>query len=194
MHVVWYTAMSMDGRVADGANSLDFLDTIQGGEDPLEEFPQFLSTIDAVVIGATTLRWLLDGGHGWPHGDLPTWLLSHDASLLDRVGPTEQPIRRFEGDAATLFAEIESQGHQRVWLCGGGVVAGQALAADRIDEVIVTVAPTALGDGPALFEAPGLPRRRFDLVEARRMAGNAARLRWLAIREEETTRVSEEDV
>lgn len=183
MHVIWYTAMSMDGRVADDKGSLDFLNTIDGQDEALAEFPQFLSTIDAVVVGATTLRWLLDGGHGWPHDDLPTWLLSHDVTLLDRVGPTEQPVRRFEGDIAALFAHIESQGHERVWLCGGGDVAGQALAAGRIDEVIVTIAPAAVGNGPALFEASGLPVKRFQLMEAALIAGNAVRVRWVAVRE-----------
>jgi len=113
-------------------------------------------------------------------------LHSHAATLLDRVGPNTQPRRRFEGDVAALFADIESRGHERVWLCGGGVVAGEALAIGRIDEVIVTVAPTAVGAGRALFQAPRLPHRRFELMEVTRIAGNAARLRWLAVREAPT--------
>jgi len=44
--------------------------------------------------------------------------------------------------------------------------------------VIVTIAPVALGSGPALFDADRLPRRTFDLVECRSI-GSAARLRWL---------------
>jgi riboflavin biosynthesis pyrimidine reductase len=182
MRVVWYTAMSMDGRIADATGSLDFLTTIEPRDDALAPFPAFLRTIDAVVVGATTLRWLLDGGHGWPHGDLATWLVSHDATLLERVGPTAAPLRRFEGDLATLFAEIEAGGHERVWLCGGGIVAGQALAAGRIDEVIVTVAPAVLGQGPSLFDAPSLPPCRFALADVAPVAGNAVRLHWLAIR------------
>ena len=47
MNVIWYTAMSMDGRIADGRESLDFLETIGRREAAEAEFPIFLATIDA---------------------------------------------------------------------------------------------------------------------------------------------------
>lgn len=182
MYVIWYTAMSMDGRIADDHESLAFLETIgpsggDGGDG--DEFTAFLATIDAVIVGASTLRWLLRGGHGWPHADLPTWLVSHDATLVAAVGHGPAPLRRIEGSLYKAFAEIEAAGHERIWLCGGGSVAGQALALDRIDEVVVTIAPTALGAGPALFDAAAMPRRSFHLAECRALGGDAARLRWL---------------
>lgn len=43
------------------------------------------------------MRWLLDGGHGWPHDDLPTWLIRHDASLVTQIGVTRAPLHRIEG-------------------------------------------------------------------------------------------------
>jgi len=179
VHVVWYTAMSMDGRIADTKPSLDFLETIGPSDDTRGDFQAFLATIDAVVVGATTLRWLLRRGHGWPHDDLPTWLISHDPGLVSDVGSTRAPFRRMEGSVGAVFQEIAAGGHERVWLCGGGAVAGQALESDRIDEVVVTVAPTALGAGPALFDADNIRDRRFRLVECRSLGGDAARLRWL---------------
>ena len=182
MHVVWYTAMAMDGRIADAAESLEFLQSIGDRAGAQAEFPQFLASVNAVVVGAGTLRWLLRGGHGWPHDDLPTWLISHDAELVNRIGTTRAPLHRAEGDLASAFRQIEDAGHARVWLAGGGSVAGQALALDRVDEVIVTIAPTALGAGPALFDGAALPQRRFRLVECREIGGNAARLRWIRAR------------
>lgn len=179
MHVIWYTAMSMDGRIADGQDSLDFLDTIGPGHEEGDDFGTFLAGIDAVIVGASTLRWLLRGGHGWPHSDLPTWLVSHDESLVVAASGGPDPLRRVTGALEPMFAEIEAAGHARVWLSGGGSIAGQALALDRIDEVVVTVAPTAVGAGPSLFDAAELPARRFRLVECRAPGGDAARLRWL---------------
>jgi riboflavin biosynthesis pyrimidine reductase len=177
MYVVWFTAMSMDGRIAGPGSSLDFLESIQDDQAGPEEFAAFLATFDAVVIGGSTMRWLLDNGHGWPHRDLPTWLVSHDASLLEGIGVTDAPVTRVEGDLAPVFEAMEAQGHQRVWLAGGGDVAGQALVLDRVDEVLVTVAPTVLGRGPSLFDGD-LPERQFRVEEAR-VAGNAVRVRWL---------------
>ena len=88
-------------------------------------------------------------------------------------------MRRVEGPLGPAFDEIERAGHKRVWLAGGGNVAGQALALDRVDEVIATVAPTVLGAGPALFDLANLPPRRFRLAECTAPGGDAARLHWL---------------
>lgn len=196
MHVIWFTAMSMDGRIATADDSLDFLDLIgaphaadaapsrasnevPGGAADSSDFESMLRSVDAIIVGASTLRWLLRGGHGWPHGDLPTWLITHDDGLVAAAGPTAQPLRAVSDSLDTAFDEIAAAGHERVWLAGGGSVAGQALALDRVDEVIVTVAPTAVGAGPALFDAANLPLRRFQLVECRALAGDAALLRWV---------------
>lgn len=195
MHVIWFTAMSMDGRIATADESLDFLDLIGAseagdgsepspsddsrGEEDSSDFEAMIKSVDAILVGASTLRWLLRGGHGWPHGDLPTWLITHDDGLVAAVGPTAKPLRAVSGSLETAFDEIEAAGHARVWLAGGGSVAGQALALDRVDEVIVTIAPTAVGAGPALFDAAGLPLRRFRLAECRPLPGDAAILRWV---------------
>ncbi len=58
----------------------------------------------------------------------------------------------FSGDVADLVRELESAGLERVWLIGGGNVVGQFLAVDRLDELILTVAPTFVGRGPALAD------------------------------------------
>lgn len=179
MQIIWYTAMSMDGRIASAEDSLGFLDAIGDRPGEGDDFAEFIAGIDAVIVGASTLRWLLAGGHGWPHDDLPTWLVTHDADLPGRVGATRAPLKQVEGDLEPVVAAIEAAGHGRVWLCGGGDVAGQLLRMDRIDEVIATVAPAVLGAGPSLFDGEDLPLRRFRLGECRSWGGDAARLHWL---------------
>jgi riboflavin biosynthesis pyrimidine reductase len=179
MHVVWYTALSMDGRIADADDRLDFLDVIGDAAGAQDEFPRFIASIDAVLVGAGTLRWLVRGGHRWPHDDLPTWLVSHDESLVEQIGTTRAPLHRVEGELGPVLDAIAAAGHTRIWLAGGGDLAGQVLGLDRVDEVIVTIAPTAVGAGPSLFDVRGLPPRRFSLAECRDLGGGAARLRWL---------------
>ena len=42
MHVIWYTAMSIDGRIAGPGDDMSFLDSVQGdGED--SDFADFIS-------------------------------------------------------------------------------------------------------------------------------------------------------
>jgi riboflavin biosynthesis pyrimidine reductase len=175
MEIVWYTAMSMDGRIASAEHSLEFLDVISGSSQ--SDFDDFIGSVDGVLVGASTLRWLVREGHGWPHDDLPTWLASHDDALAESVRPTRAPFVRVAGDLTGAIESMEQGGRRRVWLAGGGAVAAQVLELDRLDEVIATVAPTALGAGPALFDRDRLPLRAFELTECRSI-GSAARLRW----------------
>ncbi len=200
--VIWYTAMSMDGRIADAHGSLDFLSTFDDGAE--QDFDQFIAHIDAVVIGANTMRWLLDHGHGWPHSDLETWLVTHDETLVDHVRSLQleavdqpsgqsndqsndqtsgqpQPVHWAQGPLGPMFEQIAARGHRRVWLCGGGDVAAQALRQDYIDEVVVTIAPTVVGAGPTLFDGDDLPARRFALQACRPWAGGGARMVWRRI-------------
>jgi riboflavin biosynthesis pyrimidine reductase len=168
--------MSMDGRIASADHSLAFLDTISGSEP--NDFSEFIAAVDGVLVGARTLRWLVREVNRWPHDDLPTWLVSHDEALAESVRPTRAPLVRVSGPLLPAIEAMEKNGLRRIWLAGGGSVAGQVLELDRLDEVIVSVAPTAVGSGPALFDADRLPARAFELVECRAV-GSAARLRWV---------------
>jgi riboflavin biosynthesis pyrimidine reductase len=181
VHVVWYTAMSIDGRIAGPGDDVSFLDTVQGDGDE-HDFDDFVAGIDALVVGSGSLRWLHAQGHDLPHRGVPIWLVSHDEELAARAAsadPDGTPVVRAEGDVAVILDEIGAAGHERVWICGGGDIAGQVLAADRVDEVILTVAPTVLGAGPAIFDHPSLEPRRFALAECREYGKGSVRLRWL---------------
>jgi riboflavin biosynthesis pyrimidine reductase len=177
MKIVWRTAMTIDGRVAGAGHDLAFLDSIDTGPAG-EDFSAFLKSIDAIILGANTLRWLLREGHGWPHRDIATWLVSHDTALAQQVGATEAPFHRVDGNLAPMLAAIEAAGHLRVWLCGGGDIAGRLLEMDRMDEVDVTIAPTAVGGGYSLFGDRPIPARVFDVVGAPRLLGNAVVMKW----------------
>jgi len=60
-----------------------------------------------------------------------------------------------------------------------------------VDEVVLTIAPVALGGGPAIFEGEGLAANRFTLQECRPYAANAVRLRWTRPRNPECSHVRE---
>jgi riboflavin biosynthesis pyrimidine reductase len=181
VEVVWYTALSIDGRIAGPGDDLSFLDTVDGsGEE--HDFEEFIASIDALVVGSGTLRWLHGQGHDLPHRGLPIWLVSHDEQLAARAAaadPGGTPVTRVEGDIAAILDGLAAAGHRRAWIGGGGDIAGQALAADRVDEVVLTIAPTVLGAGPAVFDHPALPRLRFSLAECRAYGNGSVRLRWL---------------
>lgn len=169
--VVYYAAMSVDGRIAGPEHDLAFLQMLTGAPPDYEEF---FSGVDALIMGAGTWDFIVRHG-SWAYGDTPTWVVTHAAELAPLEGT--EAVERFAGDPAELVRLISERGHERTWLLGGGDLAGQLLAADLVDELILTVSPTLIGRGPALADGE-TPLRRFRLVELKRFGDDGVRLRY----------------
>jgi dihydrofolate reductase len=174
--IVHYAAMSLDGRIAGLEHDLAFLKTLEGG--PEGDYETFAAGIDSLIMGARTWDFVVQHG-SWPYGDTPTWIVTHAEQLAGLAGT--DAVERFARDPAGLVELIAARGLGRTWLVGGGDLAGQFLAADLLDELILTVAPTLVGRGPTLAEGE-FPLRRFTLTELGRFGEDGVRLRYERVR------------
>jgi dihydrofolate reductase len=165
-HVVYYAAASLDGRIAGPNDDLSFLQTLAGGPG-MYGYDEFLAEIDSLIMGAASWRFMVRHG-SWPYRDRPTWVLTHAPTLEALEGADAMP---HAGDVRDVVRAIDERGLRRTWLVGGGNVAGQLLAADLLDELIVTLAPTFVGRGPALADGD-FPLRSFTLTDVRRFEGS----------------------
>jgi dihydrofolate reductase len=168
--VVYYAAMSLDGRISGPDHDLSFLKTLTGKENDYEEF---YADVDSLIMGARTWDFMVKHG-SWPYAGKPTWIVTH-AEHLDQIEGAE-PVERFAGDLADLVRLI-CERLKLTWLVGGGDLAGQLLAADLLDELILTVAPALVGAGPALADGE-FPLRRFTLTELERFGDDGVQLRY----------------
>ena len=155
MAIQYFTASSVDGFIADPENSLEWLLSRDVDVDGPMGYSGFIQSVGALVMGATSYRWLLDneigadGGPAWPY-DVPCWVFTHQQ--LPSVAPG---IRFARGRVSDHHAEmVAAAGDRNVWVVGGGDLAGQFADAGLLDEVWVQFAPVSLGAG-----APLLPRR-----------------------------------
>ena len=161
MRIAYYVAASLDGRIAGPDHDLAFLETLSTDAGD-HGYAEFLAEVDGLILGAGTYDFMTQ--HSWPYGDRPAWLVTHRDDLPEIEGAN---LRRFSGDVEELLREVEDAGLKRVWLVGGGKLAAQFLADDLLDELIITLAPTFVGQGPSLADGP-LPLRRFRLVSVDR--------------------------
>ena len=149
---VYYTATSLDGFIATGDHSLDWLVTRDVDSSGPMGYDAFIASIGALVMGASTYAWVNENLDGpWPY-DLPTWVLSHRTFPARTDGAD---VRFASGDVAELHpAMLTAAAGRDVWVVGGGDLAGQFADHGLLDAVLVSVAPVTLGAG-----APLLPRR-----------------------------------
>ncbi|WP_353828342.1 dihydrofolate reductase family protein [Agromyces sp. SYSU T0242] len=143
----YYVASTLDGFIADEHDGLEWL--LQFGmAEFTEHYERFFAGVGSLVLGATTYKWVLREGGGWPYGELPTWVLTH----RELETPPGADIRFAAGAIESVAdAAAAAAGDRNVWVIGGGPVAAQFLEAGRLDELLVTYMPVALGRGRALL-------------------------------------------
>lgn len=171
--VIFYTASTLNGFLADDHDSLDWLFAVPGGEtaesgDP--DFPDFLAGIGALVQGSSTYEWmlahenLLDDPAKWQsfYGDRATFVFT--TRELPVVPGAD--IRFVSGSIADAWPHIRTAaGEHDVWMVGGGDLAGQFADAGLLDELCVSVAPSTLVAGkPLLPRTLGADRLHLDAV------------------------------
>ena len=177
----YYAAMSLDGFIAEGDDTIDWLTEYQGRYDGSDAVPmkgsydRFYEDVGAMVSGSTTYEWVVENVDEWAYPGKPFWVLT--SRELPVPEGDDVDVRFARGDVRDLQAQIiESAGERHLWLVGGGNVASQFADEGLLDEVVVTVVPVVLGTGKPLFDRrlPGNPMqltgtRAFDngMVELR---------------------------
>lgn len=144
------TATSLDGFIADPADSLDWLFEQDDGDldtGPIS-FDAFSAGVGAICMGRTTWDWI--GAHdegGW--GDeRPTWVLTHREPAPHGRGD----VRFAAGAVAAVHAEMVAAAANRgIWVVGGGDLAAAFASAGLLDEVVVSIAAVTLGAGRPLL-------------------------------------------
>lgn len=168
--VQYYVAQSLDGFIADADDRIDWLLAF-GFEAFQEGYDRFFADVGAVVMGAGTLRFLLEEGGPWAYPGLPVCVLTHG-----EVPTIEGADIRVVSDDVAREARAAA-GDRSVWLVGGGATAAQFAEIGEIDELIVTVMPLTLGSGARLLPTTGEPRS-WELTGTSAFENGAVELRY----------------
>lgn len=151
---VYYAATTLDGFIADPADSLDWLLVQDIDANGPMNYGDFIAGVGALAMGATTYEWIrariTEGSEKWSYS-MPTVVFTHrDLPPVDGAD-----LRFVSGDVIAVHAELmATAGGKDVWVVGGGDLAGQFADAGLLDEIVAAIAPVTLGAGRPLF-----PRR-----------------------------------
>lgn len=156
MRTQYYAAASLDGYIATEDDNLDWLMALGDVEET--SYPQFIQNVGALVMGSATYEWMLrhvikpdsTAPGQWPYMQ-PAWVFS-SRSLPGIPGVD---IRFASGDIRPVYEQARAVANgKKLWIVGGGGLAGQFYDAGLLDEIIVQVSSVVLGSGKPL-----LPRR-----------------------------------
>src|SRR5215468_9192138 len=143
-------AMSVDGYIARPDGNLDWL-TSRPAPKGFYGLPKFSRSIDAKILGRKTfdLSVKMDASFS---ADNVHYVFSR------RPPPASVPAGvQFVTESIRAFAKrLRKQAAKNIWMMGGGEIIGSFLDENAIDEFIITVVPTFIGEGIPLIA----PRHR----------------------------------
>jgi dihydrofolate reductase len=143
-------ATSADGYVARSDGNLDWL-TRRPAPKGFYGLPKFSRSVDAKILGRKTFDLSVKMGASFS-ADEVHYVFSR------RRPPTSVPAGvQFVTESIRAFAErLRKQAGKNIWMMGGGEIIGSFLDEDAIDEFIITIVPTFIGEGIPLIA----PRHR----------------------------------
>ncbi len=142
-----FVGTSLDGFIARPDGTLDFLSAGEAEPEPFG-FEEFLSTVDALVMGRNTYEVVLPFPT-WPYGAKPVFVLS---SRPLPPPPDGAIVERIFGTPPEVLSQLSTRGFGHVYVDGGATI--QAfLRAGLVQRLVVSRVPVLIGAGIPLFGA-----------------------------------------
>jgi dihydrofolate reductase len=151
MVLIYHVAVSLDNFIADqgmiDGNINKSLFLFDG-----DHVPDFLTDIqqyDSVLMGGKTYEFGFQFGAepGEPgYKGLKHYIFSNSMHF-----ESNDEVELVKGDALEFIENLKQQGSGKIWLCGGGELAGSLLKNKLIDQLVLKVNPIIVGDGIPLF-------------------------------------------
>lgn len=141
--VVAYIAASLDGYIAPADGSVGWLEPFNATD---YGFDAFFADVETVIMGRATYDQCR-GFDSWPYPDRRTVVLTNRGTDPD----APDGVTFHACDPAALKTTLQPAMLGKVWIVGGGVVLGQFLAANLVEQMDLFVIPILLGSGIPLF-------------------------------------------
>lgn len=147
MNASVFIATSMDGFIAREDGRIDWLPSGEPTDAEDYGYKDFISTVDAIVMGRRTYETALGFGE-WPYGAMPVIVLSGKALAIPaRLAGT---VEHMSLPPAGVVQALADRGAKHAYIDGGATIQG-FLRARLIQSLTITRIPVILGRGIPLF-------------------------------------------
>ena len=170
-----YIATSVDGFIAKPDGSIDWLHhpDYSGGRLNGLSYEEFISTIDALVMGRHTFEKVLSF-KSWPYENVPVTVLT--SRSLDIPHHLLSTVSVDQGTPHDIVARLSADGKEHLYI-DGGITIQRFLAAGLIRELTITRIPILLGEGIPLFGASG-PAQLLQLMAVTQSENGMVQVRY----------------
>ena len=173
--IVVYIATSADGFIARPDGSVDWLNRPRTAGD--YGMGAFRRSIDSIVLGRKTYEF------GLQHGARFETQPKHYVFSRNATGLVRAPGVELVSEEPAAFAKhLRAQPGKNIWMMGGAALIGAFVDQDQIDEFIIHIIPTFIGEGIPLL---GSGRRdiQLSLRSCKHFSDGVVRLHYLAAKE-----------
>ncbi len=150
--VTVHMVSSLDGFIAKKDNSISWMETTDTYENGVDgEDPEaFLKTIDCFVMGSKTYEHVveLSQDHGWPYGDVPTYVLTSK-----KFEPVRDTVKFYASDVES-FVKSRSE-YANIWVVGGAALVKDFLNRGLVHEIRQSILPIIIGGGTPFYDCIG---------------------------------------
>lgn len=166
-----YVAVSADGFIARPDGSVDWLDrpNLKGDHG----MGAFYRSIDTCVLGRKTYD-IMSAKFGMAHG----YAGKKNYVFSRTVSKAASPKVRVTSEDVHIFSErLRSEKGKDIWLVGGAELVAAFLDCGQVDEFIIHIIPTLIGEGIPLV-APRHRDLRLKLLATKRFPDSVVRLHY----------------
>ncbi|MFZ9028067.1 MAG: dihydrofolate reductase family protein [Crocinitomicaceae bacterium] len=174
-----FIATSIDGYIADKDGGIDFLHSVPNPTNDDLGYSDFMSDVDAIVMGRNTFDVVHGFDIDWPY-TVPVFVLSERMNSVPEE--LQEKVKLVKGPLKEVLANIHKKGAKQLYIDGGKTIQS-FLREDLIDEMTITIIPTILGDGVPLFE--DLNELKFKCTDSKHLIGKVAQHTYKRTRSED---------
>ena len=141
--VILYIAMSLDGFIASKDGKVNWLHGQNDDEENIDTYSSFIKDVDTVIMGWNTYYQVKNelSPDNWVYDSLTSYIITH------RKLDSTNNINFVQKNSSELVKDLKQKNGKSIWICGGAKII-QPLIQDNL----ISVIPTILGDGIKLFE------------------------------------------
>ena len=146
MKTTVYIGTSLDGFIARQNGDIDWL-TQFANDDAIRAYEEFMSRVDAIVIGKGTFEKVLTFP-SWPY-EKKVFVLSTSIKKVPDI--VKDKITLLSMAPKELVNYLSGKNFSTIYVDGGKLIQG-FLKEDLVDELIISKVPVLIGNGIPLFD------------------------------------------